>query len=594
MLGGVLARGAELIPAHARAEPLDEVPELAEGPASRLPGNPIGLLYFAHGGSARPARCCPITVDPVTAKDQGDKPLPPARTQKQKRTGALAAGRRAERRSEAYLAEAQRLSRTGSFGWRPDARELVWSEETFRIFQYDPARTVPTIERVLERVHPEDAALVKRTIERAREDGKPFDFEHRLLLPDASVKHVRVVAHAARNKSGGLEFVGAVMDISDRKRAEEELRRSESYLSEAQKLTHTGSWAWRVADREAVHLSEEWYRIYGFDPKEGLSVWQRRLQRMHPDDRADWRDATDRAIAQKSDYEVEHRILLPDGTIKHTHTIGHPVMNAAGEVVQFMGTMMDVTERKQAEEERERLRQANADLARVNRVTTLGELTASLAHEVNQPIAAVVANADACLRWLAGEPPDLEEARVAAIRIVRDGKRAAETISRVRQLFKKGGSQRELVDLNEIIREMIVLLLGETTRYSIAVETDLAADLPPVMADSVQLRQVLLNLIINGTDAMKEVDGRRELTIRSRRGENEQVVVSVSDTGVGLPAQRADQIFTAFFTTKPNGIGMGLSISRSIIDAHGGRLWATDNPPRGASFHFTLPVRAEP
>jgi C4-dicarboxylate-specific signal transduction histidine kinase len=290
---------------------------------------------------------------------------------------------------------------------------------------------------------------------------------------------------------------------------------------------------------------------------------------------------------------VEHRILLPDGTVKHTHTIGHPVMNAAGDVVQFMGTMMDVTERKQAEEERERLRQANADLARVNRVTTLGELTASLAHEVNQPIAAVVANADACLRWLAGETPDLEEARVAMTRIVRDGKRAAEIISRVHQLFRKGGSPRELVDVNEIIREMIVLLLGETTRYSIAVGTDLAADLPPVMADGVQLRQVLLNLIINGTDAMKDVDGRRELAISSRRGENEQVVVSVSDTGVGLPPQRADQIFSAFFTTKPHGIGMGLSISRSIIDSHGGRLWAADNPPRGASFHFTLPVRAE-
>ena len=533
-----------------------------------------------------------MTVDWVTAKDHEDKPLrSPVR--KRKGTGALAAGRLAERRSEAYLAEAQRLSRTGSFGWRPAARELVWSQETFRIFDYDPARTAPTIERVLERVHSEDAVLARRTIERAREDGKHFDFECRLLMPDASVKHVRVVAHAARDESGGLEFVGAVMDISDRKRAEDELRRSESYLSEAQKLTHTGSWAWRVADREALHLSEEWYRIYGFDPTEGLSAWQRRLQRMHPDDRADWRDATDRAIEQRSDYEVEHRILLPDGTVKHTHTIGHPVLNAAGDVVQFMGTMMDVTERKRAEEERERLRQANADLARVSRVTTLGELTASLAHEVNQPIAAVVANANACLRWLAGETPDLEEARVAVARIVRDATRAAEIISRVHQLFKKGGSQRELVDVNEIIREMIVLLRGETKRYSIAVWTDLAADVPPVMADSVQLRQVLLNLIVNGTDAMKDVDGRRALGVRSRRGENQQVVVSVSDTGVGLPPDQVDRIFNAFFTTKPHGIGMGLSISRSIIDAHGGRLWAADNPPRGASFHFALPVRAE-
>jgi C4-dicarboxylate-specific signal transduction histidine kinase len=288
---------------------------------------------------------------------------------------------------------------------------------------------------------------------------------------------------------------------------------------------------------------------------------------------------------------VELRILLPDGTVKFTHTVGHPVLNASGDVVQFVGSMIDVTERKRAEEERERLRQAQADLARVNRVTTMGELTASLAHEVNQPIAAVVTNADACLRWLAGETPNLEEARAAAARIVKDGARAAEIISRVRQLFKKGASQRELADVNEIIREMIVLLRGETTRYDISVVTDLAADPLRVMADRVQLQQVLMNLIINGIDAMKDVDGTRELAVRSQHAENQLVMVSVSDTGVGLPRHQAGQIFNAFVTTKPHGTGMGLSISRSIVEAHGGWLWATDNSTRGASFHFTLPAK---
>jgi C4-dicarboxylate-specific signal transduction histidine kinase len=249
-------------------------------------------------------------------------------------------------------------------------------------------------------------------------------------------------------------------------------------------------------------------------------------------------------------------------------------------------------ERKLAREERERLRQAQAELAHVNRVTMMGELTASLAHEVNQPIAAASTNANTCLRWLAGDTPDIEEARAAAMRIVKDGKRAAEIISRIRQLFKKDSSQRELVDVNEIIQEMTVLLRGETTRFNILVATDLAADLPKVMADRVQLQQVLMNLMINSIEAMKDEDGPRELAIRSRRAENEQLLVSVSDTGIGLPPQRTDQIFNAFFTTKPHGTGMGLRISRSIVESHGGRLWAENNSQRGASFCFSLPTKA--
>jgi len=247
-------------------------------------------------------------------------------------------------------------------------------------------------------------------------------------------------------------------------------------------------------------------------------------------------------------------------------------------------------ERKHAEEA---LRQARADLAYVSRVTTMGELTASLAHEVNQPIGAAVTNANTCLRWLAGDTPNLEEARAAAMRVVNDGRRAAEIISRVRLLFKKGTPEWELVDLNEVIREMIVLLRGEATRYSISVRAELAADLPQVTGDRVQLQQVLMNLMINGIDAMKDADGTRELAIKSERVENEQLLVSVSDTGVGLPPQQADQIFNAFFTTKLNGTGMGLRISRSIVESHGGRLWAADNSPRGASFYVSLHTKLE-
>jgi PAS domain S-box-containing protein len=371
---------------------------------------------------------------------------------------------------------------------------------------------------------------------------------------------------------------------------EEKLQRSEAYLAEAQRLTHTGSWAWQVAGRDALHLSEEWYRIYGFDPEKGTPAWEERLQRVHREDRAKWQRAIDRAIAEKSDYEVEFRILLPGGTVKHIHTVGHPVLDASGDLAQFVGSSTDITERKLAEEA---LRQAQADLAHFSRVTTMGELTASLAHEVNQPIAAAITDANTCLRWLTRDQPDLEEAREAASRMAKDATRAADIISRIRLLFNKGTPQYELVDVNEVIREMIVLLRSEATRYSVSVRTELAADLPQVMGDRVQLQQVLMNLLLNGMDAMKDVDTTRELIINSQPAKNEQVVVSVSDTGVGLPPQQADQIFNAFFTTKPQGTGMGLRISRSIVESHGGRLWSVDNSPRGATFHLTLPTKVE-
>jgi len=376
----------------------------------------------------------------------------------------------------------------------------------------------------------------------------------------------------------------------ERVRAEESLRRSERYLAEAQRLTHTGSWVWQVPGRDALHLSDEWYRIYGFDPEDGIPSFERRLQRIHPEDRARWEETIDRAVSEESDYDVEYRIVPPGATVKYIHTVGHPVFDASGDLVQFVGSLTDITDRKRAEES---LRQAQSDLARVSRVTTMGELTASLAHEVNQPIAAAVTNAKTCLRWLTREHPDVEEARAAAMRIVNDGTRAAEIIKRVRLLFKKGTSERELVDVTEVIREMIVLLRGEATRYSILLKTELEVDTPRVMADRVQLQQVLMNLMLNAIDAMKDADGARQLDIKLQRAENDHVLVCVSDTGLGLPLQQADQLFNAFFTTKPHGTGMGLSISRSIVESHDGRLWAANNSPRGASFSFTLPAKAE-
>jgi PAS domain S-box-containing protein len=491
------------------------------------------------------------------------------------------------RRSETYLAEAQGLSKTGSFGWRPSTGEIIWSEETFRIFQYDRT-TTPTVELVLQRVHPEDAPLVKQTIERASKAGKNFEHKYRLLMPDGSVKHVHVVARALSDESGSVEFVGAVMDVTVAKQAEETLRESEAYLAEAQRLSHTGSWASTPATGDIRYWSEECYRVLGFDPHGGQPRFETFFQRIHPDDQRRL-EQVERASGDKTGFEFDYRIVHPSGEIREIHTVGHPVFSPSGDLVEYVGTVIDITERKRADEERERLRQVQSDLAHLSRVTTMGELTASLAHEIRQPISAAVTNAKTCLRWLGRDEPDVAEACEAASRIVKDVTRAADIIGRISSLFKKGALQRELVDVNELAREMIVLLRSEASRYSISIRTELAEGLPKVMADRVQLQQVFMNLMLNGIDAMKGKTGGAELAIKSETDDG-QLLISVSDTGVGLPPEQADQIFRAFFTTKDNGTGMGLPISRSIIESHGGRLWATGASGRGATFQFTLPA----
>jgi PAS domain S-box-containing protein len=392
-----------------------------------------------------------------------------------------------------------------------------------------------------------------------------------------------------------IEGAGHIALIAiERKQAEEKLRESEAYLAEAQRLSHTGSWAWIPTTGEMRYWSEECYRVLGFDPDDGQPRFKSFFLRIHPDDQVTVWEKLAKAKVEKAGFELDYRIVHPSSEIRNIHAVGHPVLGSSGDLAEFVGTVIDVTERKRAEEERERLRQALEDLAHVNRVTMMGELTASLAHEVNQPIAAAVTDANTCIRWLTRDQPDLEEAREAASRTIKDAIRAGEIIRRIRLPFKKGMPQREPVDINEVVREMIVLLRGETTRHLISVRTELAEDLPRVIGDRIQLQQVLMNLIMNSIDAMKGVDGSRDLAIKSQPSENEHLMVSVSDTGIGLPSQQGDQIFNAFFTTKPHGTGMGLRISRSIVESHGGRLWSGDNSPVGASFHLTLPTKVGP
>jgi C4-dicarboxylate-specific signal transduction histidine kinase len=369
-------------------------------------------------------------------------------------------------------------------------------------------------------------------------------------------------------------------EVLQRQRAEEALQISEAYLAEAQRISHTGSFGWDVSSGK-IFWSEEAFRIVEYDQTVQPTV-ERVLRRTHPEDQVLVQQRIDRAIQERMCFDFEHRLLMPDGSIKYVRVVGHPAMIAGSGDLRFVGAITDVTDR-------ERLRQAQADLAHMNRVTAMGQLTASLTHEIKQPISAAVTNAKTCLRWLGRDEPNVAEASEAASRLVKDVARAADIIGRIGSLFKKNAPQREFVDVNELIREMIVLLRSEATRYSISIRTELAEDLPRVMADRVQLQQVFMNLMLNGIDAMKETSGGSELAIKSEAGDG-QLVISVSDSGVGLPPEQADQIFEAFFTTKDNGTGMGLPISRSIIESHGGRLWAACASGRGATFQFTLPA----
>jgi len=390
------------------------------------------------------------------------------------------------------------------------------------------------------------------------------------------------------NSNGHRVFTAFIRDITEQKLAEESLRRTHSYLTQAERLARIGTFAWKVPERKAVYLSEEWYRIYGLDPKRGTPTWDQFLERIHPDDRPRLQATSARAIAEKSDYDVEFRVLVPRSPIKFLHAVGQPVLDASGELLQFVGVVVDVSDTRRAEQERERLHRAQADLSHINRISTMGELTASLAHEIKQPIGAAVTNAEACLRLLHRDRPDIPEAREAAQEMVKDARRAADIIDRVRTLYQKGSSQLNEVDVNEVVAEIVAMMRNEANRKSITIRTEFAEKLPTIMADRVQIQQVLMNLMLNGIEAMQGMSG--ELAVKSYI-DSGQLLISVSDTGIGLPTSNAEQIFDPFFTTKPQGTGLGLAITRSIVEAHGGRIWASPNSGSGAVFHLTLPAK---
>ncbi|WP_338830708.1 PAS domain S-box protein [Bradyrhizobium sp. 27S5] len=630
-------------------------------------------------------------------------------------------------RSEAHLAQAQELSHTGSFGWNVATGEVFWSKENFRIFQLDP-QTAPGPELVVERTHPDDKASVQEIIDRAMRDPRDFEHEYRLLLPDGSVKHIHARVRATRTATGDIEFVGAATDITAARQVEQQLRRSEAYLAEAQRLSHTGSWSWDLYSLDFVYRSAEVDRLFGFEPQETVSIETIR-SRVHPDDLPRLQEVQRQAIEGKEErFEYDFRILLADGGIRRIHSVAHVVVGSDGNVRELIGTHMDVTEQYAArerlentlaalreseqrfrdyaetasdwlwetgpdhqvthlsehtsaagilatgliglprwdiacdvEEEPEKwrqhratleahlpfrdlvyrtvnrmrspiyvrtsgkpffdlngnflgyrgvstditalirgdqteqeLRKAQAELAHVTRVTTLGELTTSIAHEINQPLAAIISNADACLGWMGRQTPDLSAARCSVEWIIEDAIRASEVIRRIRALAKKGEIEMVPLDINDVVKDVIALVARELVNHRVTLKTKLTEALPAILGDRIQLQQVIINLVMNGIEAMDGVTDRtRELVIQSSEDGTGYVQVTVTDCGVGIAEDDTDRVLDPFFTTKSSGLGMGLSICRSIVEAHAGRLSVVRKQGPGASFRFDLPLHKE-
>jgi PAS domain S-box-containing protein len=663
--------------------------------------------------------------------------------------------------SEAKLEEAQRIAHVGHWERDLDTDLIAWSNETYCIYGLTPRKHIPGLSQLANLLHPEDRQKMIQAVADAANGVQPYNVEYRIIRPSGEVRFVHSRGDVVKDESGRpRRMFGTVQDITERRRSEEALRRSENYLAEAQRLSHTGSWARKVATGEITYWSEECYRVLGFEPDDGLPQFETFLQRVFPEDQDKVRKGAGTAASEKAEFELDYRIVHPGGQIRDIRAVGHPVFSPSGELVEYVGTVIDVTEQKRAQvllagenrllemitkgdaraiileaicrlvEElsngslssillldpknnrlrhgaapslpagyieaingvaigpgvgscgtaahraepvivsdiatdplwtdyrelalahglracwstpilssagkvlgtlaiynRERrnpteldhdvvgrivhlasiaverdqkqaaLRQAQADLAHVSRVTTMGELTASIAHEVNQPLTAVVNNATASISLLSKGTPDLEEIRAALTDIVDDANRASDVIARIRQLAKRAPMEKSLLNLSEVVQDVLTLARYESATRHVRIRTELPKDLPSVSGDRVQLQQVLLNLVINGMDAMNKIEeSKRVLTIRGRRETYDgmfEARLSVEDSGEGFKSEQMDRLFEAFYTTKPQGMGMGLAISRSIIQAHGGRLWAEPNQGPGATFVFSLPVAGE-
>jgi PAS domain S-box-containing protein len=622
--------------------------------------------------------------------------------------------------TEASLAQAQRLARTGHFETDVASGRISWSEEVYRIFDIVEGTEV-TLERLFQRSHPEDHERMRQFIERMVQEGGERSFQHRLVMPDGSIKTLDIIARAVSDDAGNLRLIGTAMDVTDSARTREQLQASlaetqlaQARLEAAQRLVQLGTWVWDISTNKII-CSEEHRQIFGFTPEQLNSTYEFSLNTLHPDDQPRVKNIVEDAIRGGTTFSCEFRTVLPDGSVRHVHGQGGPSTSGPGGTREYVGTILDITERKQREAERQKLvslienssdyigysssigpieyvnaggrrlvglepdehlsnylmsdlrgpgddrwfedkvlpalmrhghwegerlwrhlktgapipvlqtifyvndaatgdrigvatisrdiserkdaedalRASQQELTRVARLTTMGELAGSIAHEVNQPLMAIVTNGAACLGWLSGDNVNVEKARVAAERIVSDGHRAGDIVRSIRELTRKTTRRMTRLDMNGVIEATLDLMRAELRQNGILLDASLCADLRPVNGDRIQLQQVILNLVKNAMEAMEgSADQQHVLRVSTKMDSHDVLQISVSDTGVGLDFAHTERIFDAFYTTKPEGIGLGLSICRSIVETHGGHLCVLPNTPSGSVFHFTLPIVA--
>jgi PAS domain S-box-containing protein len=465
-----------------------------------------------------------------------------------------------------------------------DDRIVRVNKEFTRMFGYEPDEVLQL--PINDLIVPEAQIESARAYARLLKEGGRVEVETVRRRKDGIEIDVSLLAVSVRTASGEQVVNYAIYrDITERKRAEERLRESEARFQAMADTAPVLIWM-TGTDALCNYFNKPWLEFTGRTMEQEVGTgW---IEGVHPDDVQGCYDGFLPAFHARKPFRMEYRLRRADGEYRWLMESGIPRYTGAGEFVGYIGSNIDITDLKRAAAERQRLRELEADLAHINRVSMMGELTASLAHEIKQPIAAALMDAKTCVRWLRRDIPDIAEGCEAALRMINDATRAAEVIDRVRSLYKRETSDRELLDINEIIREMIILLHDKANRTSISIRTELASGLPRITADRVQLQQVLMNLMLNGIEAMKGANG--DLTVTSKRADDGQVLISVSDSGIGLPIGEGDRIFEAFFTTKEQGTGLGLSISRRIVESHGGHLWASANTGSGATFQFTLPI----
>jgi PAS domain S-box-containing protein len=497
------------------------------------------------------------------------------------------------RTSEERLKLAIDAAGLGIWDWDVEQDRLVWDDSVYQLYGVHKDKFSGAFDAWSRCLVPEDVARANADVEAALRGDREFTSDFRVRRADGAIRTIRGVAQIIRNADGRpMRMVGINRDVTDLLSAEREreqlvheLRRSATYLTEAEKLSHTGCWAWNTKTGELFWSPEEW-RIFGLDPAATQLSYQILIELIHPEDRPFLEENSARAVRDGKSFDIPFRAVLRDGTVNHLHSVGKP-FEKSGDAIEYVGVTVDETERVRANAA---MHEAQTELARVARLTTMGELAASIAHEINQPLAAVVAYGNGALRWLTHVPPNIDETRDALKGIVEEGNRAGEVIVRIRDLLRHRKPEYIALDINEAIRETLALVGSALRSRSVAVQTILSADLPLALGDRVQLQQVVMNLTVNGADAMNSVADRpRVLWIGSKLDDEGNIQVTIKDSGIGIDEAIRDRIFNPLFSTKPAGMGMGLSICRSIIEAHGGRIWASPGTPHGTDFQFTIP-----